>query len=51
MLNNDVYFLFYIMKEILDFSNENLVTILGRHGIWINSHACQPNLEMIIYVL
>ena len=31
--------------------HENLVKILGGHGIGINIHGCQPNLEMAIYVL
>ena len=28
--------------------HENLVKILGGHGIGINIHGCQPNLEMAI---
>ena len=36
---------------ILDFEIENLVDILGGHGIGINIHDCKPNLEMAIYVL
>ena len=31
--------------------HENLVNMLGGHGIGINIHGCNPNLEMAIYVL
>ena len=39
------------MKKLQDFAHEKLVNILGGHRVGINIHACQPNLEMAIYVL
>ena len=32
-----------ILKKILDLAHENLLKILGGHGIGINIHECQPN--------
>ena len=43
MFNNCVNFGFSIMKKILDLAYENLVIILGGHGIGIIIHGCQPN--------
>ena len=40
-----------IFKKLPKLPHENLVNILGGHGIEINTHGCQPNLEMTIYVL
>ena len=51
MLTNYVNFAFCIMKKLQDFAHEKLVNILGGHRVGINIHACQPNLEMAIYVL
>ena len=39
------------MKKLLDLAHAKLVSILGGHEVGINIHACQPNLEMAIYVL
>ena len=33
-----------------DLVHDNLVNILGGHGIGINIHGCQPNLDMPIYL-
>ena len=43
MLNSIVNFLFYIMKKILDLAHDNLLDILGGHGIGINIHGCPRN--------
>ena len=44
MLNNYVNFAF--RKKLLDLAHAKLANILGGHGIGMNIHGCQPNLEM-----
>ena len=39
------------MKIFLCLANAKLVDIRGGHGVRINIHACQSNLEMATYVL
>ena len=39
------------MKKILCLANAKLVDIRGGHGVRINIHACQSNLEMSIYIV
>ena len=39
--------IFELVNEIGDFES----LCLGVHGIEINIHGCQPNLEMAIYVI
>ena len=44
-------FEFCTLKILLNLPHENLVSILGGHGIAININGCHPNLEIAIYVL
>ena len=37
---------YYSMKKLVD-----ITYVTGGHGVGINIHACQSNLEMAIYVL
>jgi hypothetical protein len=46
-----VNFDFSILKKILKLPHEKLVNIPGGHGVRINIHGSQANLEMPIYVL
>ena len=39
-----------MLKKLLDLAHEKLVNILGGHDIGTNIHACQPSLQMSIYV-
>ena len=40
------------MKKILNLAHEKFVNIhLAGHGIGINVHGCQPNVDMAFYVL
>ena len=44
-------FEFCILKKLLDLAHETLIKIQGGQGVGININACQPKLEIAIYVL